>query len=403
MIDSICLESPSIDDNVASLIEDVCERRLCMLPGGVIKYEFVSCDLPNSSDHRISLKVLRNKWQRDNKNGVMINETVINGVIAKTEKIYFINKQISCGTYLKIECSVHKQMLGHNCFGGSSDFQGCIKWLITHITTLINSILTDNKIDGKIVLPDYLQWQVRRIDVAEIFNLGSSKICYEWFRIMQSVEYPRREKKSSKHGLTGLYFPGSKSTLKFYHKGTEFRKHDYKRVRDYLGLNEAENILTLANCIIRVELEIHPRWLKEMYGGNLPKVFEIDNETLKQLHDDEVRKVLKMVKEGVKVIRRASDVESYLYNTFESKLAGTLLGTWYRLSANGEKKTSENMKESTLRRHKKLLRDNGITWNGTDVVIDSSIVPLDFVPLRTDRHYFGNVLKEIQEMIDNVA
>jgi II/X family phage/plasmid replication protein len=269
----------------------------------------------------------------------------------------------------------------------------CIKWLVKRLETILS-----------VVLPPYDLWIVQRIDFAEVFNLGSDSAVKAWFKNMNNAEYTRRQNSVGRFGYTGLYFPGSSTTLKFYHKGSEFRKHDRTRCRKFLSFDNLERLQKIADCLLRIEVEIKSKKLKYDFG-KLPFVKDISKEYLVNLFDNEVSKVLKLFKDDVKIARKADDVEKLLYEIYEDKplLAGKLLGTWYRLSTKPETEVKKYIPESTLRRHKKLLLDAGCSWIGTDVIVTESECPLDFQPVRTDRHYFGHVLSEVQCLLEQIA
>lgn len=387
MIDTIRLRSPEMDKNIIEVIKQSCTKKSSVRIGtGEIEYEFIAGDLKNSADNRISIKVLNDKWVREEYGLADGSPIIVNGRGALT------THKIHCGNYVEIECSIHKMMLGHNIFGGSSDLQNSVKWLI--------KFLSDKMV---VKFPDYKYWTVLRIDIAEVYIMPSIDVCFEWFRQMQSMNYSRREQKMSKHGLTGIYFPGESSTLKFYHKGTEFRKHDKPKIKKFIGEEKAGKLQQIADNIIRVELELHNRKLKYDFG-HLPFVWELSDEYLKEKHDDEVKKVMNCAGSEIKMVRRAADVEKILYENYNPQLAGVLLGTWYRLSVSqSEREVRNKIPKATFQRHKKLLKDLDITWLATDVVIDESIVPIDFIPLREDRHYFGLVAREVQDLINSVA
>jgi hypothetical protein len=75
-------------------------------------------------------------------------------------------------------------------------------------------------------------WIVRRVDWAENYALPFTAI-QEFFEGIYTIQFPRR--KGIKYGDHAVYFPGSTTTVKIYHKGLEFAKHDSKRMKWFLG------------------------------------------------------------------------------------------------------------------------------------------------------------------------
>ena len=355
-----------------------------------LMYEIVTCDLRNSADSRISITLLDKKWTKE------VGE--------------MIPSKKDCEYHLKIECSIHKQMLGHNCFGGSSDFSALTRWLYFKLWDLLG-----------VQLPDYNYWLAYRIDVAEVYNLGSKEAVQDWFRLISNAKMSRREGKEYTYGDTGFYVPGESTTVKMYHKGTEFRKHDKGRCKRFYTENDLALLMAMASKLLRVEVEIKPRKLKydsfnnwcnenllsikrpDDFKGRLPFVSEITNEYLKTVHDAEILKILKGFGDSMKACRTKDAVEQLLFEKYKPLKAGKLLGFWFRLASDGEKKIKNSMAEPTFHRWKNDLLAAGCTWLATDVVIAETKVPLDFKPMRTDRHWFGQTLEAVQQMLDSVA
>lgn len=371
-LDTLGFITPAVKYDVFDAVCKKAELKRCVdMFSGEMKYEFITVDLRDSSDHRISIKVLDKMWTKE------IGE--------KTPSLK------SSEIYLKIETSIHKQMLGHNILGGSSDLYLLTKWL---------SRLLEKELDVK--LPDFNEWWVYRIDVAEAWNLESLDAVIDWFRLVNNCEFTRRQEKVNKY-FTGLYFPGSTTTWKAYGKGPEFRKHDRKIAKKILDFITLSKLQDMADSVLRIEVEIHKKKLKDDFGGRLPFVYEITKEYLDETFNCETNKILKGLGEGMQAVRNKEAVQNLLYEKFESHKAGILLGTWFRLAADGEKAVRITMPKSTFQWQKKQILDAGCSWVATDVVIGDTKVPLDFKPVRSDRHYIAGVLEQIQEMLNEVA
>lgn len=371
MIDTVILISPKISDEVCNQVVKACQKKYAIdCESGEILYEFTAASLTNSADNRISLQIKDYDWIKGS-----------NDVTAS---------KVDCDRYLRVECSIHKQMLGHNIFGGSSDFKMCVKWLILHLNEVLEC-----------KLPDYKYWLVDKIDTTETYDLGSEKAVKSWFRHMNNAEYSRRYEKIQRYGDVGLYIPGSTTTLKFYHKGTEFWIHDRKKAKRILDFVQVNKLQDIANRILRVEVSIKSRKLKYLFGRR-PFVAEIEDDLLKKIYDEEVNKILKGFNGDEKMIRKTEAVEKRLYEVYNERLAGLLLGTWMRLSTLGEKYTKSRMKETTFYRQRKQLLDAGITWLGTDIEIIDCDYPVDFKPVRGNECWMPYVLPEIQEKIEKV-
>ena len=352
-VDTVGIRSPYLSEEIAARFERVSVlREGTDLQTGDKLYCITTGHLSGSYDSRISFRVEREEWQQSKAGGTF---------------------KAPSPPFVYIEASVHKATLGHNVYGGPESFQPAVRWLIALVEELLG-----------IELPMADAWMVDRVDWAEVYQLPSYEACEEWFRGLNAADYPRR--KVHRYGLSGLYAAGRTTAVKFYHKGPEFHKHDRSRLKNALAAEEFLDLQLLANTLIRAEVELHTRKLQYDFGHR-PLVAEITDEYLKRVHDQEVTRLLKDGAKEMETVRQALEVEKRLYSVYDARLAGVLLGTWYRLAAFGEDyiKKNKSIPRPTFYRHRKLLVDAGITWLGSDVVLKkSSLIPAGFVPVRSD-------------------
>lgn len=370
-IDTVRLESPFITDELAIYIENQSIRRQGLdLKSGELLYQIVTSDLRGSFDSRIMIQVKRDKLG-------------YNTELKRTMKL-------NTDPYLVVEASVHKAILGHNVFGGPVSFRRSVMFLIGLIEELLEL--------EKCTLPFFDNWIVRRVDVAEVYKMDSFEVCQEWFRGLNSCEYPRRS--VDRYGLSGLYATGSTTALKFYHKGPEFWKHDRKRLLLYMEKDKVDELQLMANNIIRVETEIKSRKLKLDYGLQ-PLVKDVTDEYLNRVHDREVERLLRDGKKQMTVVRNARGVQKRLYEVYGSRKAKILFGTWMELSAFGRKAVKESMGKSSFYNHVKWLEEAGVDYKLTDVQLKEqhSIVPEDFSPVRTDIRRIREEATEVKEVL----
>ena len=379
--DTVCIKSPYMTEDAAYSVFNAARERegvdlklsqRISIATGEVDYQITTGKLSGSYDSRISVRLDDTEVQV-----VKTGHDIVSSLLrCGTTKYLNVPQRVSCEPYIYIEASVHKCMLGHNVYGGPEVFLDCVKWLVE----LVQAILG-------VELPLYEEWEVHRVDVAEVYRLQSFEACEEWFRGMKNCRFPRREKGISTYGSHGLFIAGETTAIKFYHKGPEFQIHDKARLKKFLDEEPLMDIISVANEIIRCEVEVRKRKLKYDFGGRVPLVGEVTDDYLNGVYDAEVRKLLREGKAGSqnKTVRRAQAVEKRLFTMYDDRLAGLLLGTWYKLSARGEEATRKNMNYETLRRHKRKLEDAGVAWTGTDVVVKMfELVPQDFAPVRTD-------------------
>lgn len=358
-LDTITLKSPYVSFDIASKVENECIKRQGIdIKTGELLYEITTASLVGSYDNKISIKIENTEY--------------VNGV------------QVQCEPYIILEASVHKAILGHNVFGGPEDFQKSCEYLIKLVERLI-----------QVELPNYKEWFVNRVDIAEVYELPSFEAVQEWFKGINTADFPRRA--VTRYGLSGIYAQGSTTTLKFYHKGVEFGKHDKARLKKLLSDDKLMSLQSYANKIIRCECEIKSRKLKYDFG-HLPAVGDVTNDYINNVHDVEVKRFLK---EGVKMmllVSNAHEVKARLYEMYSSALAGTLLGTWYQLTTLGEHSVKKSLPKNTYYRHIRQLKDAAVSWHCTDVILKKhSLIPQGFAPVRMDSRRIAEEVPEIVE------
>ncbi len=319
LIDTIRIESPFLSDDLIKKIEKSMIVKMALdLSTGEELYKFTSTTLAGSYDHRISIRVNNSK--------------------------------------LIIEGSVHKNLLGQNAIGMIEDFSLCARWFVKIVSEFLD-----------VELPDWGGWVPRRIDFAKCFDLKSSSNIKKYLRGLTTLSFPRR--KILKYGDTGVYVSGSTTTIKLYDKGEEFKKHDLRRFKKFYNENEILLLLQMIERLLRVEVEIKFRKIKGYYGDNV-KCKDIEVSFLRLVYEDEVKKLIKEDNGTMKLARTTNSVKNRLDEFYSKRLASILYGTWFMLSTLGEVQTKEILELRTYYRHLKQLKDAGIAWSNTDLVVD---------------------------------
>lgn len=352
LLDTISLTSPFLSEEVARKIEDISVQRSGIdFEVGELLYIFTTKDLRGSWDSNIHISVKRDRFES------FLNPNTGKNVVVK----------VDCEPYLKVECSLHKFYLGHNILGGSDSIHYQVSGLIKFL-----------EVEFNVGLPRYCSWTVSRIDYAMVYDLGDN--ISSFFRGFSNVYYPRRS--AHKYGDTGLYFPGTYTTLKLYDKHKEFLKNDRNRLKRFLPETKMVELIEMSKGILRIELEVKSRKLKHMYG-NLPTVGDLEINDLRNQYKIELMRIFKMGEDKVKLYNNSSDVEKILFREYGTK-GYIYLGTWYRLSVNGYDLVKSAMPKSTFYRHINKLRDVGVSWNHTDVIVsDNDVVEFVFNPFNT--------------------
>ncbi|GGI21079.1 phage/plasmid replication protein, II/X family [Oxalicibacterium faecigallinarum] len=369
--DTIKLKSPPLDRQLVQKIEQQCMLRSGQdMATGEILYELFSGQLLGSWDSRIS-------------------------VVPKYED-FVINKSgrpvlQPCEPYLLIEASVHKVFFGHNVYGGPTDFQQ----VCSDFVVLLEDLL-------QVELPPARGWTVHRVDVASVYRL-SKAACKEFFDGIQLINFPRRKRGSAKYDMAA-YFAGKTTTVKFYHKGTEFQVHERARLRNFFGnlfthlygIDDKGNrervekkinaLQRLADSRLRVEVEVHSDKFQYDFEKN-PRVDEVTDAYLQQVYDKEIEKLLREGKQGMDTVRDNNAVMHRLIGMYGHLAGMRLHGFWMQLSGMGDDKARTYCSKTVFYRNRKLLEEAGVSWRCTDVVIvaNDGALPYDFSPVRSDK------------------
>lgn len=344
-----------VSDEVADMVVKKCVLRQAIdMSDGLLVYQLTSGSLAGTYDSRISVKVG-----------------------SDVEK------------YLIVECSVHKALLGHNVYGGTDDLMGSVSYL--------------HDLLGRIIQYEFpfspCEWQLMRIDLAEIYDLGSFEACQEWFRWLNTCSFPRRQ--VSRYGTNGIAAYGQVTSIKSYHKGPDFWAHDRRRLV-LCNYPDIDNLVEKANNIIRVEVEIKGRKLKELYGKDYPRVDSVNMDELYKIYDREVYRFMKEGKCDIGIVRNTVDVKQRLFDKFGERRASSLLATWYQLTTMGEDYVKKDMSKTKFYRHLSELKESGVSWHGTDIVkLEDSLIPKDFAPVRTDSRRVVGECPELTKKLES--
>jgi II/X family phage/plasmid replication protein len=363
MIDTVKLRSPELPEGVAVAIERLLVlRRAIDGPTGEVLYELVSGPLVGSYDHRISCTVKRERWVRE--------ALPWRWDAAGRRRKPVVMVQEPCAPYVEVEGSVHKAMLGHNLEGGCSDPLAVCSWFVAFLARGFG-----------VELPPAAVWEVRRIDQAEVFALDYAG-CEAYVRGLALADYPRR--RIHRYGDETVFFPGSTTAIKVYHKGPEFSKHDRARLRGVVSSEVVAALQWRANKLLRVEVEIKARKLDTDFQGP-PTVGQLTESYITDLFDREIAKMLREGETASEIVRTAEAVLERLYARYSAGQASALYGTWLKFAAHGEKVTRRKMTDRTFYDHRKKLAEAGVSWHGADVaIVQAGPIPLGFSPIRSD-------------------
>lgn len=136
---------------------------------------------------------------------------------------------------------------GLNVFG-SMDIGYCATVLIEHAGKALQSIL-----------PNWYDWQCRRLDVTANYDMGNSAQVKQSLRLLLGTDAPRRRTNSDTKGGDTVYWNPSSDlqAAKAYHKGAHLRMMAKKG-----SLIIDDETLDLADNLLRLELKLGARWFR---------------------------------------------------------------------------------------------------------------------------------------------
>lgn len=336
MIDTVCLVSPPIANDLFIELEKVILRKKAIYKGNIV-YSFDTIPYINTYQRKININVLDEKW-------------VYNSITGTAEKI-------KCKKYIKIEGSLHKYFLGHNCYGGSDN-------LIYQFSNMLKKIKID--LELKLEFPCAENWIIDRIDYARIYRLKNNEYVENYFNSFQNIHYPRGQV-LVKQGES-IYRAGRTTTIKAYNKLAEFKKHDYKWWKKYAP-KEAELIKNNTEGIIRYEVEIKKRKLKYDFNKDV-LVKDIDVKYMRNVLEVELKRLLNEGEYMRKELKDNEKVRLFLFNVLEKNQFNVVYGFYNDLAINGYEIVRKSMPKSTFYKRLNILKKYGINYKNTNISLN---------------------------------
>jgi II/X family phage/plasmid replication protein len=343
MYDTIRLRSPYIDDVLADYITNFCVLRQGVdISTGEMLYKIVTSELEGSYDNRIMLQV--RDYDFDS-----------------------MGQKINSKKYLVIECSVAKMRNGHNVYSDFYSIKDDIFFMINTIEKILN-----------VKLPCWYLWQVLRVDVSQNYVLDSIYDVHDYIMKYNLISYPRR--RVHKYSNTAIYFAGSTTTFKIYSKFDEYKKHDRKRIHNMLQYNKDKifSFEEFTKKVLRFEVEIKKRKLEYDFLKSVC-VYMLSDDYLISVFNNEVDKVLKLVKSDYELVNDFVNVRDRLEQLYSSQKSKILFAFWNELVIMGYDEVKSRYAKKTFYRHLKDLRESGISFNNSDIKkVDDKYS--DFIP-----------------------
>lgn len=349
MLDTIVMTTECLTDQQYQLIQSQLQARSGVEPStGEVKYlRYVASLSVPSTGAVIRLTVDTAKWVK----------------LPGDRQPYKVSSKS-----FRVEASIHKAMHAHNVYGGPTNPQESMRWLLNEVYCLLG-----------VDMPDLAHWYVKRIDVAECFDLGSLENVRGWIRAKSLVVYPRREVHF--WGDMGMAVSGTTTNLRAYAKGPQFHKEGgYQSLLKARSPEVAFEVSRLADRILRCEVEVKAPRLEKLESRG--RADTLTREWLdEEIYDGEWRKFLRPIDNDSRMVHTAVEVSSRLQASYPDAWL-SLYMVWCILAIRGEAWYRSQVGASTWRHNRAKLEKASVSWESTNVLtIDSPASLQHFAPL----------------------
>ena len=274
---------------------------------------------------------------------------------------------------LFVEFSLPKQYLNNN-VEMINAFD--IKFILNNFRTDLCKHLKEN-------LPRLSEWVVYRLDVCYNWTFESELKCQSFMDFIHRIEFPRKQVHKYQ---TSIMYKGSAYTIKFYLKGAEFKKHDYKTI---LKTDEAkaEKLLEWANKVLRFEVEFKKVYLETLFGKKKVLISDIaDNSVIENYLREYLALVFRYInKENMK----HENVRQLINENFKPAKALRLYQFFkgYYFDQDEKFQIKKGLNASTIWRYKKDLKAIGVSFE--ENLGDSNFVAVEELVIPSERGFFG--------------
>ncbi len=234
----------------------------------------------------------------------------------------------------------------------------------------------------KAELPPLSLWVVYRVDVCYNWTFETIEKCQSLMNFIQRIDFPRKKKYLYD---TSVMYKGSVYTLKFYMKGPEFLKHDFKSLEKAGAMSRFE-LSEWANKVLRFEVEFKK--------GHLTSLFHVEKVRVHHIADDFeieiiLQKYLALVfryinKENMKHENVRQVIESNFTPAKALRLYQFYKGYYYEPDEKFH--IMKGLDRSTIYRYKKDLKSVGVKF--TENMGDSEPVPIGELVIPSERAQF---------------
>lgn len=243
-----------------------------------------------------------------------------------------------------VELSIPKYEKGNN-----------VEMIYPHdLISIMEKLYKDLCIYMEYELPHYSQWQIYRLDVCYNWSFKDEDEASYVMELIKRIDYPKKKKLTYP---TSVMYMGSAYTIKFYLKGSEFKKHDSKKVKPEL----MEHLQSCANRIVRFEASLKRVYLQTYIGKRKVLLEHIANDAfILEMLQTYLNKVFLYIDKKLLSTSQISQILFAKYNKTRATRLYEFYKGYYLDEDVKNMYTSGGLDRSTIYRYKKDLLKVGI-------------------------------------------
>jgi len=225
-------------------------------------------------------------------------------------------------------------------------------------------------------IPHIEKWIIYRLDLCYNWTFESEQKCQSLMNFIQRIDFPKKKKYVYD---TSVMYKGSAYTIKFYLKGAEFKKHDYKDIFEK-DKDKADLLLKWAEKVLRFEVEFKKGYLSNLFPHGQVLISSIIYD---KIIEDILKKYLALVFRYIdKENMKHEDVRQLINNNFSPAKALRLYQFYKGYYFNEDEKfhIKKGLNPSTIWRYKKDLKSIGVSFeenlgDSNFVAIEELVIP----------------------------
>jgi hypothetical protein len=234
----------------------------------------------------------------------------------------------------------------------------------------------------KETLPPLSSWLVYRVDICHNWTFETKEKCQSLMNFIQRIDYPRKKKYVYE---TSVMYKGTAYTIKFYLKGAEFQKNDFKELQKQ-NEDNAHELLNWAHKVLRFEVEFKKGYLKTIFGKGEIFVADVANDAkIEELLKSYLDSVFKYIEKENSKRENARELINANFKPAKAlRLYQFFKGYYYEKDEKYH--IQKGLNSSTIWRYKKDLKAIGVSF--TENFGDGNFVSIEELTIPSKRAHF---------------